>query len=456
MIYRSRPDPALNRPNRLFTPRSLAKFLAFCLSCNSLAAAFSENASARALGRIAQQPAQEPRDVGNKADDEKEALLLEPGKAIKRILAGADNHTYQIRLSAGQFLKVIVEQQGIDVVAQVSGPRGEQIPEFDGEDRSQGQESAWFVAKAEGAYRLRVRPKQKNAPAGGYEIRIEELRDATGDDFALHEARKMLERASKLINAGKYEEALPLIERSREIRERVLGPEHRDVAEALYVLSVLCWNKRENVRAGLLYQQALAIWEKALGPDHPDVALVLSDLANLYRDSGNYARAEALCQRALAVMEKALGPDHLRVATVLNSLALVYWNNGEYAKAEPLHQRSLAIVEKVLGPENTDVARSLNNLAILYIERGVYLKAESLYQRAVAIFEKSLGPDHLNVASSLDNLATVYNRMATTRRPSRSINGRYLSGRKRWGRTTLKSLFLSTTSRITTATGETM
>jgi hypothetical protein len=125
------------------------------------------------LGSPAQQPAQAPRDAGNKADDKKEALLLEPGKAIKRILAGANSHTYQIRLSAGQFLKVIVEQQGIDVVAQVSGPGGERIANFDGEGRSRGQELVWFVAAAEGVYRLTVRPKRKNAPTAGYEIRIE-------------------------------------------------------------------------------------------------------------------------------------------------------------------------------------------------------------------------------------------------------------------------------------------
>ena len=81
-------------------------------------------------------------------------------------------------------MKVIVEQQGIDVVAQLSGPGGEQIAEFDGEIRSRGQELAPFVAEAEGEYRLTVRPKQKNAPTAGYEIRIEELRDATGDDYA--------------------------------------------------------------------------------------------------------------------------------------------------------------------------------------------------------------------------------------------------------------------------------
>src|SRR5262245_39301917 len=206
MTDRSRPHSALNGTNRRSTPRSQAKFLAFCLSFSSLVVALSENALGRTLVRPVQQPAQAPRDAGNKADDEKEARLLEPGKAIKRELAGAGSHTYQIKLSAGEFLKVIIEQQGIDVVAQLSGPGGEQIAKFDEESRSQGQESASLVAEAEGEYRLTVRPTQKNAPAGGYEIRIEELRAATDDDRVLHEARKLLQKASKLQGAGKYEE----------------------------------------------------------------------------------------------------------------------------------------------------------------------------------------------------------------------------------------------------------
>src|SRR5262245_15557323 len=140
MTDRSRSDSALIGPNRRFTPRSLAKFLAFCLSFISLAVALSGNALGRTLGRPAQQSTQAPRDAGGKADDEKESRLLEPGKPVKRELAGADSHTYQIRLSAGQFMKVIIEQQGIDVVAQLSGPGGEQIAEFNREGGSQGQE----------------------------------------------------------------------------------------------------------------------------------------------------------------------------------------------------------------------------------------------------------------------------------------------------------------------------
>src|SRR5262245_15773840 len=98
MTDRSRPDSALNRPNRRFTPRSQAKFLAFCLLFSSLVIALSENALGRTFVTPVQQPSQAPRDAGAKVDDEKEARLLVPDKAIKRELSGANSHTYQMRL----------------------------------------------------------------------------------------------------------------------------------------------------------------------------------------------------------------------------------------------------------------------------------------------------------------------------------------------------------------------
>jgi CHAT domain-containing protein/Tfp pilus assembly protein PilF len=452
MIDRSRPDSTLNRPNRRFTPRSFTKFLTFCLSFISLAVALSENALGRTLWRSAQQPAQAPRDSGAKPDDEKEAHLLEPGKPIKRELAGADSHTYQIWMNAGQFLNVIVEQQGIDVMAQLSGPSGEQIAEFDSERRSQGQELVPFVAEAAGLYRLTVLPRLKNSPAGGYEIRIEELRAATENDRALQEARKLLQGGLKLLSAGKYGEALPLVERSREIRERLLGPEHRDLAEALnslgrlydkngdyakaeplYLralairekvlgskhpgvastidyLATLYLHRGEYAKAEPLFQQSLAIREEVLGQDHPDVAASLNNLSLLHYQRGSYPAAKSLFQRVLNILEKSLGPEHPNVALSLNNLANMYSKLGEYEKAEPLYQRALAIYEKLLGPEHLDVARPLENLAINHYEMGAFLKAEPLFQRALAIRKKVQGPEHLDVALTLDNLANLYRR----------------------------------------------
>jgi len=390
-------------------------------------------ASDKAFGRhldLIRRQNQQQRDAGSKADDEKDARLLEPGKAIKRELSGAGSHTFQIRLSAGQFLKVIVEQQGIDVVARLIGPDGKQIIEFDSESRLRGPETVEHVAEAEGDYRLVVQPRQKAAPAGVYEIRIEELRAATENDRALQEARKLYKKAIDLRNAGKYHEALPSFEGALVIQEKRLGPDHSDVGQTIKDLAALYYNKGEYSKAEPLFQRALAIKEKSLGPEHPDVAASLNGLAVIYNRMGDYAKAEPLYQRALAIREKSLGPEHLDVAASLNNLALHYMNLGDYAKAEPLFQRALAIREKSLGPENRGVASSLYNLALLYMNLGDYAKSESLHRRALAIQEKSLGPEHLDVAASLNHLAIIYRKIGDYAK-SESLHRRALAIREK-------------------------
>jgi CHAT domain-containing protein/Tfp pilus assembly protein PilF len=357
------------------------------------------------------QSTQERHGAGIGADGENDVRPLEPGKPHRRALTGVQRHVYRIRLAADQFLKVVIEQDGIDVMARLLGPDGELIMEFDSEIRLRGPETLEQVAEAEGDYCLVVQPKQKGAQAGRYEIRIEELRAATENDRALQEARKLYMKANDLRAAGKYDEALSHFERALAILERRLGPDHPDVSKSINGLAIIHTYKGEYSKAESLFQRALAIREKAFGPEHPDVAASLNNLALLYTNMGDYARAEPLQQRALAAREKALGPEHPDVAISLNNLAILYNYLGDYAKAEPLHQRALAIREKAFGPEHPDVAYSLNNLAIIYTDLGDYARAEPLLQRALAIWEKELGPEHPNVANSLHNLADLYRNM---------------------------------------------
>ena len=199
------------------------------------------------------------------------------------------------------------------------------------------------------------------------------------------------------------------------IREKVLGPDHPDVAVSLNNLGVLYQNQGRYDDAEPLYQRALEIREKVLGPDHPDVAMSLDSLGMLYNDQGRYSDAEPLYRRALEICEKVLGPDHPDVANSLNNLGVLYNGQGRYSDAEPLYRRALEICEKVLGPDHPDVANSLNNLGVLYNDQGRYSDAEPLYRRALEIREKMLAPDHKmldpdnqKVAMSLNNLGVLY------------------------------------------------
>jgi CHAT domain-containing protein/Tfp pilus assembly protein PilF len=232
--------------------------------------------------------------------------------------------------------------------------------------------------------------------------------DEKEQDRALQEARKLDHESEKLYRAGKYDEALALAERVWEIRERILGADHLDVAQSLNLLALLYEVKSEYAKAEQLYGRALAIWERTLGPEHPNVAIVLGNLAELYVHRGEFAKAESFFERTLAIAEKAMEQEDSRLAGFLNGLAALYYTKTEYAKAEPLYERALAIWETTLGPEHPNVAKALDNLAIVCASRGKFAKAKPLYGRALAIREKVLGPEHIDIADSLHNLASFH------------------------------------------------
>ncbi len=96
-------------------------------------------------------------------------------------------------------------------------------------------------------------------------------------------------------------------------------------------------------RAVVVARKALEVAEKIVGPNHPDVATSLNGLALLYHTQGQYAQAEPLFKRALAIYENALGPDHPLVAMTLNNLAAVYRATKRDEEAETLEQRAARI-----------------------------------------------------------------------------------------------------------------
>jgi tetratricopeptide (TPR) repeat protein len=167
-------------------------------------------------------------------------------------------YTYRIRLAADQFLKAIIEQDGIDMAARLLRPDGKQIIGFDSESRLRGLETVELVAEAEGEYLMVVQPKQKAAPAGAYEIRIEELRAAHPDV-----ADSLNNLATHYVALGDYAKAEQIHQRALAIREKSLGPEHPLTARSLNNLVILYGALRDYAKAEPLFQRALAIWLSA-------------------------------------------------------------------------------------------------------------------------------------------------------------------------------------------------
>jgi len=110
-----------------------------------------------------------------------EGSELVVGKPVERALAGGGKHSYRVHLKSGHWLKAILYQRGIDVIVRVLSPEGKQLAEIDSPNGDQGAEPVFVTSEATGDYRIEVFPVDKNAVAGRYEIKVEQVQAAAKD-----------------------------------------------------------------------------------------------------------------------------------------------------------------------------------------------------------------------------------------------------------------------------------
>ena len=104
----------------------------------------------------------------------REIPQLVQGRSVERTMQGGDVHRYQVLLSRGEYVTVVVDQRGVDVVVMAFRPDGATISEIDSPNGTQGPEPIFIAATTPGVYQLEVRSLEANAAPGRYEIRLEE------------------------------------------------------------------------------------------------------------------------------------------------------------------------------------------------------------------------------------------------------------------------------------------
>src|SRR6185295_5067410 len=107
--------------------------------------------------------------------------LLQIDQPAKGQLKNAEARTYRLPLEAGRFVRVVVMQQGVDVLVSAWDGNKKKLAEMDSPNGRNGPEKLDFVAEAVGDYFFEVKAFE-NEPLGNYEIKLVELRAATDDD----------------------------------------------------------------------------------------------------------------------------------------------------------------------------------------------------------------------------------------------------------------------------------
>jgi CHAT domain-containing protein/Tfp pilus assembly protein PilF len=351
----------------------------------------------------------------NAQNKQDEVRALKPGETVERELSGGATDHYSINLKSGDFLRAIIEQQGIDVVVALIGPDGKKLIEVDSPNGAQGSEPLFWIVEATGEYQLEVRSLESGATAGRYAAKGKEVRQSTEVDKKRVAAQLVFAEATSLIGERtvearrkrleKYKEALLLWQASDEVERQILtlnsmGAVHSSLGE-----------KRESLQD---YQQALAILRAA--GDRNGEAATLNTIGDVYNSLGEKQTALEYYTQALPIMRAVDGPRG--EATTLQSLASTYASLGDRQKAVTYYTQALSIWRAVADRRRE--AATLNIIGRLYKDLGEIQKAVDFYNQALPIL-RAVG-DRSAEAAMLNNIGLAYNALGEKQKALNFLN----------------------------------
>ena len=211
-----------------------------------------------------------------------------------------------------------------------------------------------------------------------------------------------------LREAGDLTRAVPLLEATFTVRQRVLGDDHPDTLTSRNNLAYTYESAGRLDEAIDLYEQILTDRRRVLGDDHPDTLASRNNLAGAYESAGRLDEAIDLYEQTLTDCERVLGDDHPDTLTSRNNLAYTYESAGRLDEAIDLYEQTLTDRRRVLGDDHPDTLASRNNLAGAYESAGRLDEAIDLYEQTLTDRRRVLGDDHPQTLTSRNNLASAY------------------------------------------------
>jgi CHAT domain-containing protein/Tfp pilus assembly protein PilF len=324
----------------------------------------------------------------NSAQQSGDIRPLAIGAPIERELAGGQAHSYQIALETSQYCRVIVKQQGIDVVIILRGPDGKELYQMDSPTGDKGEETLPWVTKDAGQYQVIVRSFDEKAKAGRYEIRLAESRQATPQDESLSAGERASIEGERLFSKQTAEtsrQALKLFEEA--VKSFHDAGDRKREAEALNSLAFAHHSLSEVKQALEALNQALPLYREV--GERAGEARVLNNIGAMYFNLGEYRKGVEYLQQALPIQRELNIVDE--EANTLRNIGGVYYELGEYQSALDYVDRVLALIRNS-GMQTPEV-RAVEASALLSIcnattRLGAMQRALDTCQQAVSIFRQ--------------------------------------------------------------------
>lgn len=225
----------------------------------------------------------------------------------------------------------------------------------------------------------------------------ESLEDAADADL-------LSERARLAMHRGDLDAAERLMQRTYEIRSRVLGRERNHTLTALNDLGIIRMRLGRLEEAQRDLSEVVAQREALLGRLHPHTMIAMNNLAIVHRRLGRLDDAEASYRTLLDARRRVSGEDHSSTLALELNLGVLLQSQGRLDEAEPLVKRAYERRLAQSGPDSLETLAALSVMGGLKQLQGDPDEAEAAYLAVHAGRRTILGVHHRDTLAAFRNL----------------------------------------------------
>lgn len=191
------------------------------------------------------------------------------------------------------------------------------------------------------------------------------------------------------VEMGRYVEAEPILRRAAEIQERLLGPQHTQLAMALGNLACAAAGLGDAAEEDRLDRRVVEIYRRAYGEKHIDYARALGNLGGNYLARGEAVEAAAIFTQSLAAYQAAGAETHPEYAYFLSSLARAQMQQNQLAEAERSLRKTQEIQAANLDETHPQCINVLADLGTVLLLQQRLDEAQTMLEHGLALAEKS-------------------------------------------------------------------
>ena len=210
------------------------------------------------------------------------------------------------------------------------------------------------------------------------EIRREQL--GRRDDAELARLINALASVELSLGPGHVDEAEKLATEALEMRRRIHGPDHRDVADSLEMVSAVARVRRDYYTAERRVDEAIAMRRRH--PDDPKaktgLASSLTNRAILSWRKGELTATIRDLREAMDNYRGEIPDDHLLLGVLHSRLGAAYAADGHWADATRHFRQSIDVRRRHRPESHGDITEPFRRLVVITWEQGDFAGAEAL------------------------------------------------------------------------------